>query len=147
MPQVLREDVQIAPRVACRWYTSTTEAGTAALLASYGARVEAVRAAVDKLARVQAGGYQSACSEGRIVVPSRPSQAMLTLFRSHDEFTGAEGDFDDPVDAACAMHDRLALPVAALGAELLRVQAAGEDDWQGDRAASEWGSAEVSEWD
>lgn len=147
MPQVLRDDVRLAGRIACRWYTSTTEAGTAALLASYGARVDAVRAAVDKLARVQANGYQSAASEGRILVPARASQAMLNLLRSHDEFTGAEGDFDDPVDAACAMHDLLALPMTAIGEELSHLHAAGADEWQGDRGASGWGEAEVSAWD
>ena len=34
-----------APRIAARWYTSTTEAGTASLMAGYGAHVDAVRAA------------------------------------------------------------------------------------------------------
>ena len=37
------------------------------------------------------------------------------MLRAHDEFTGSEGDFDDPVDAACAMHDLLSVPVATLG--------------------------------
>lgn len=114
-PQIQRPDVAGARRIACRWYTSTTEAGTAALLAGYGARVEAVRAAVDKLARVQAGGYQSAASEGRLVVPSRPSPGVLSFLRAHRDFTGSEGDFDDPVDAGCAMHDLLAVPVSTLG--------------------------------
>ncbi|RTL09242.1 MAG: hypothetical protein EKK62_03115 [Acidimicrobiia bacterium] len=114
-PQLQREEVKGARRISCRWYTSTTEAGTAALLAGYGARVEAVRAVVDKLARVQAGGYQSAAAEGRILVPARPSPGILRFMKSHEEFTGTEGDFDDPVDAGCAMHDQLAVPVSALG--------------------------------
>jgi hypothetical protein len=70
---------------------------------------------VDKLARCQAGGYQSAAAEGRILVPARASGGVLSMLRAHDEFTGAEGDFDDPVDAGCAMHDLLAVPVATLG--------------------------------
>lgn len=114
-PQLAEERVRLARRIACRWYTSTTEAGTAALLSGYGARVEAVRAAVNKLARVQAGGFESAAAEGRILVPARASGGVLSMLRSHDEFTGTEGDFDDPVDAACAMYDLLALPVASLG--------------------------------
>jgi hypothetical protein len=132
-PQLSRDDVKHARRLPCRWYTSTTEAGTAALLRGYGAQVEAVRAAVDKLARVQAGGYQSAASEGRILVPAVLSPAIARLLRAHEDFTGAEGDFDDPVDAACAMHDVLAVPVASLGGGSGRLL--GEREWGGERCA------------
>lgn len=116
-PQLARPDVVSARRLPCRWYTSTTEAGVATLASGYGARVVAVRASVNKLARVQAGGYESAAAEGRILVPARASAGMLSLLRAHDEFTGSEGDFDDPVDAACAAHDLLSVPVASLGGD------------------------------
>lgn len=132
-PQLAREDVRTARRIACRWYSSTTEAGTASLLAGYGARVDARRAAVDKLARCQAGGYQSAAAEGRILVSSRPSPGVLSFLRAHDEFTGSDGDFDDPVDAGCAMHDVLALPVASLGSG--GVRAGGSWGYSGEREA------------
>jgi hypothetical protein len=132
-PQLSRDDVKHARRLPCRWYTSTTEAGTAALLRGYGAQVEAIRAPVDKLARAQAGGYQSACSEGRVLVPERLSHGFLRSLRAHEDFTGAEGDFDDPVDAACAMHDVLAVPVASLGGGSGRLL--GERDWGGERVA------------
>lgn len=143
-PQLARPDVANARRIACRWYTSTTEAGTAALLAGYGARVEAVRAAVNKLARVQAGGYESAAAEGRILVPARASGGVLSMLRAHDEFTGSEGDFDDPVDAGCAMHDLLSVPVATLG-EAAHAVAAGRDEWQ--EHAARRAARAVSEWD
>ncbi len=136
-PQLAREDVKLAHRIPCRWYTSTTEAGVAALLTGYGARVDARRAAVDKLARVQAGGYQSAASEGRIVVPSNASPGILSFLRAHDEFTGFEGDFDDPVDAGCAMHDLLALPVGGLGGG--RAWGGGGGDWEGSGGGGQGG--------
>ena len=132
-PQLAREDVRTARRILCRWYTSTTEAGTAALLMGYGARVEAVRAAVDKLARCQAGGYQSAAAEGRILVPARASAGVLSFLRAHDEFTGSDGDFEDPVDAGCAMHDVLAVPALSVGGS--HVTAGGSWGYSGEREA------------
>lgn len=123
-----------ARRIPCRWYTSTTEAGTAQLLRGYGAHVEAVRAAVDKLARVQAGGLASAAAEGRLLVPSRPSPGIVRMMKAAKDFTGVEGDFDDPVDALCAMHDVLAVPWVRLG-DLAAGRLLGERAWGGERSA------------
>lgn len=117
-----------ARRLACRWYTSTTEAGAAALMAGYGAQVQAIRAAVDKLARAQAGGYTAAWAEGRVRWPARPGAALDLLRTQHEDFTGAEGDEDDGVDAAVAAHDLLALPAASL-ADDVHAYAAGRDPW------------------
>jgi hypothetical protein len=107
-PQLLT--VKGARRVACRWYTSTTEAGTAGLMSGYGASVTAIRAAVDKLARAQAGGYTAAWSEGRILVPARGGEHVDSWRIAHEDFTGADGDADDPIDASVAAHDEMGLP-------------------------------------
>ena len=121
-----------APRIAARWYTSTTEAGTASLMAGYGAHVDAVRAAVDKLARAQAGGYAAAWSEGRIAIPRArliEGGHLERFVRAHQDFTGQDGCEDDEVDAAVAAHDLLALPALGLGES--HAVGAGGDDWQG----------------
>jgi len=107
-------DVRAARRIAARWYTSTTEAGAASLMSGYGARVDAVQAKIDKLARAQAGGYTSAWSEGRIVVPAREDEHGARWRLAHEEFTGEDGCEDDEVDGAVAAHDVLALPPATL---------------------------------
>lgn len=140
--QLAREEVRIARRLAARWYTSTTEAGTAALMAGYGARVEAVRAAVDKLARAQAGGYTAAWAEGRIRWPARGGQHVDAVRVQHEDFTGADGDADDGVDAAVAGHDLLAIPGVGLELGPGRAVGAGADEWQ----APEVEHAEVRRW-
>ena len=148
-----------APRIAARWYTSTTEAGTAALMAGYGAHVDAVRAAVDKLARAQAGGYAAAWSEGRIAIPRArliEGGHLERWIRAHQDFTGQDGCEDDEVDAAVAAHDLLALPALGLGES--HAVGAGGDDWQqpsailpGGEASTGYalgsGTPTVSEWD
>ncbi len=134
-----------AHRLAARWYTSTTEAGTAALMAGYGAHIEPVRAAVDKLARAQSGGYAAAWAEGRIAVPrARLDGPHLDRWiRAHTGFTGVDGCEDDEVDAAVAAHDLLAVPVLTL--DDTRAVGAGGDDWS---LAPQLGrGGEVSEWD
>jgi hypothetical protein len=119
-PQLLT--VKGARRVACRWYTSTTEAGTAAMMSGYGASVTAIRAAVDKLARAQAGGYTAAWSEGRVLVPARGGEHVDAWRVAHEDFTGADGDADDPIDASVAAHDEMGLPApASLGGGGVRV--------------------------
>lgn len=134
-----------AHRIPARWYTSTTEAGTAALMAGYGAHIEPVRAAVDKLARAQSGGYAAAWAEGRIAVPrARLDGPHLDRWiRAHQDFTGADGCEDDEVDAAVAAHDLLALPAMTL--DDTRVVGAGGDDWS--QAPQLGRGGEVSEWD
>lgn len=146
-----------ARRIAARWYTSTTEAGTAALMAGYGAHVEPVRAAVDKLARAQAGGYAAAWAEGRIAVPRAKlieHGHLERWVRAHQDFTGQDGCEDDEVDAAVAAHDLLALPALGLGET--HAVAAGGDDWQAvlpggsqetGYALGSGGAPAVSEWD
>ena len=122
-----------ARRIAARWYTSTTEAGTAALMAGYGAHVEPIRAAVDKLARAQSGGYAAAWAEGRIAIPRAKlieHGHLERWVRAHQDFTGQDGCEDDEVDAAVAAHDLLALPALGLGET--HAVAAGGDDWQGE---------------
>ena len=99
-----------ARRIPARWYTSTTESGTARLMAGYGARVDAVRAAVDKLARAQAGGYVSCWGEGRVRWPARGGEHVDRLRGQHEDFTGSDGDEDDGVDAAVAGHDIAGIP-------------------------------------
>lgn len=117
-------------RIPGRWYTSTTEAGTASLLAGYGALVDARRAVVDKLARATSGGYSSAWSEGRIWVPrSRLADEHVARWISaHERFTGQDGGEDDEVDGAVAAHDQLALPALELGDES-DVYGGGGDGW------------------
>ena len=148
-----------APRIAARWYTSTTEAGTASLMAGYGAHVDAVRAAVDKLARAQAGGYAAAWAEGRIAIPRArliEGGHLERWIRAHQDFTGQDGCEDDEVDAAVAAHDLLALPALGLGES--HAVGAGGDDWQqpsailpGGEASTGYalgsGTPTVSEWD
>lgn len=107
-PQIAR--LGGARRIPARWYTSTTESGTARLMAGYGARVEAVRAAVDKLARAQAGGYVSCWGEGRVRWPARGGEHTDRLRGQHEDFTGSDGDEDDGVDAAVAGHDIAGIP-------------------------------------
>lgn len=111
-PEMLR-----ARRVPFVWYTSTTEEGTARILVPWGAKVEARRAGVDKLARAQgnyappgAGGYTAAWAEGRIVVPAVEDQHGERWRISHEDFTGLDGCEDDEVDGAVAAHDKLAVP-------------------------------------
>lgn len=110
-----REEVKRARRIQARWYTSTTESGVADLMPGYGARVEAARATVDKLARAQGGGYTAAWAEGRIRVPDREDEHQRAWRVAHEDFTGADGDADDPVDGAVAAHDLLYVPPASLG--------------------------------
>lgn len=109
-PQLLRDDVKAARRIRARWYGSTTESGTAGLMAGYGARIEYERAAVDKLARAQAGGYVSCWGEGRVRWPARGGEMVDALRAQHEDFTGADGDADDGVDAAVAGHDIAGIP-------------------------------------
>jgi hypothetical protein len=140
-PQIAR--LGGARRIPARWYTSTTEAGTAGLMAGYGARVEAVRAAVDKLARAQARGYVSCWGEGRVRWPARGGEHVDRLRTQHVDFTGSDGDEDDGVDAAVAGHDIAGIPPPrVLGASEGRALAAGGDGWS--RAPAR---GAVSEWD
>lgn len=99
-----------ARQIPAMWYGSTTEAGTAGLMAGYGARVRYERAAVDKLARAQAGGYTAAWAEGRVRWPARGDAHTDRLRVQHEDFTGASGDSDDGVDAAVAGHDFAGIP-------------------------------------
>jgi hypothetical protein len=110
-----REEVKRARRIQARWYTSTTESGVADLMPGYGARVGAERATVDKLARAQGGGYTAAWAEGRIRVPAREDEHQRAWRVAHEDFTGADGDADDPVDGSVAAHDLLYVPPASLG--------------------------------
>lgn len=132
-PQLARPEVRSARRVAVRWATSTTEAGTAALLQGYGAMVEAVRAAVDKKARAEAGGYTAAWAEGRIRVPIGGGEAFDRWRIEHEDFTGFDGGADDYVDASVAAHDAHRIPVAGLGGGAGRLL--GERAWGGERCA------------
>jgi hypothetical protein len=112
-------------------------------MAGYGARVEAVRAAVDKLARAQARGYVSCWGEGRVRWPARGGEHVDRLRTQHVDFTGSDGDEDDGVDAAVAGHDIAGIPPPrVLGASEGRALAAGGDGWS--RAPAR---GAVSEWD
>jgi hypothetical protein len=128
-------------------------------MAGYGARVDAVRAAVDKLARAQSGGYAAAWAEGRIAVPRArliEGGHLERFIRAHQDFTGQDGCEDDEVDAAVAAHDLLALPALSLGDS--HAVGAGGDDWSLPSAILPGGEATtgyalgsgvpaVSEWD
>jgi hypothetical protein len=128
------EDVRRARRIAARWYTSTTEAGTASLMSGYGASVEAIGVGRrNKLVRATSGGYTSAWSEGRIVAPARENEQGERWRLSHEDFTGEEGCADDEVDSAVAAHDVLALPVASL--RDTRARAGGSWGYSGEREA------------
>jgi hypothetical protein len=82
---------------------------------------------VDKLARAQAGGYCAAWAEGRISVPNRETEQGNIWLKSHADFTGQDGDEDDPVDGSVAAHDLLALPPAVLGSGVTLVGPAQAD--------------------
>ncbi len=101
-------------RIRAMWYGSTVEAGTVALMAGYGARVEYERAGVDKWARAQAGGYASAWAEGRLRWPSLGGVMVDALRVQHEDFTAAEGDDDDGVDGAVAGYDIAGIPPPAV---------------------------------
>ncbi len=110
-------EVRAARRIPALWYRNTVEAGAADMMINYGAAVEGRLAKIDKLARAQAGGYTSAWSEGRIVVPAREDEHGERWRIAHEGFTGGEGCEDDEVDGAVAAHDLLAVPVATLGGD------------------------------
>ena len=128
-------------RIPGRMYTSTTEAGAVALLAPWGAQIEAVRAGVDKLARAQGtyaargvSGYTAAWAEGRVLVPAREDQHGERWRISHEDFTGLDGCEDDEVDSAVAAHDKIAVPGVRLG-DLAAGRLLGERAWGGERSA------------
>lgn len=114
-------------QISAMWYGSTTEQGTAGLMAGYGARVRYARAAVDKLARAQAGGYTSTWGEGRVRWPVKGTEHVDRLRVQHELFTGAPGDADDGVDAGVAGHDIAGIPAPrSLGGDSGRAL----DAWQ-----------------
>lgn len=97
----------MAPGSPWRWYTSTTEAGSAGLMAPK-VRVKAVLATGDKLIRSQA--YANAWRDGRVHVPE--SAPWLDAFvTEHASFTGVNDANDDQVDAATAAFDECAANV------------------------------------
>lgn len=85
-----------------RWYTSTTEEGTAELL---GVTPQLARG--DKFIRAQRTA--AAWNAGKILVPTHAPwvDAFVSEMAS---FTGLPGDVDDQVDALVAAHDELADP-------------------------------------
>jgi len=88
-----------------RWYTSTTEEGTAELL---GITPELARA--DKFVRAQP--VAAAWNAGRVLVPQNAPwvDAFISEVMS---FTGVDDDHDDQVDALAAAYDLLAKPAAS----------------------------------
>lgn len=94
------------PAAPWRWYTSTTESGTAELFQEgpRGVPLEPVLASADKFTRAQA--FAAAWNEGLVHVPK--DAPWLDDFLSElFEFTGADGETDDQVDAVVAAFDLL----------------------------------------
>lgn len=99
-----RERVAAWPGVAGRWYTSTTERGTAELLGELGLRVRPVLATGDKFVRAQP--VAAAWQAGRIRVP-RDMPWTEEFVREVTGFTGLGDRHDDQVDALAAAFDEI----------------------------------------
>lgn len=99
-----RERVAAWPGVAGRWYTSTTERGTAELLGELGLRVRPVLATGDKFVRAQP--VAAAWQAGRVRVP-RDMPWTEEFVREVTGFTGLGDRHDDQVDALAAAFDEI----------------------------------------
>ena len=106
-PEAFRELLapwaRMAPGVRWRWYTSTTEAGSADLMKP-SIQVTPVLATGDKLIRGQA--YALAWRNGRVHLPEK-APWLDDFVKEHMNFTGVNDTNDDQVDAATAAFDEL----------------------------------------
>lgn len=93
------------PGAPARWYTSTTEKGTADLLGKWGLRVEALLATSDKFVRAQPAA--AAWQHGEILVP-RDMPWTQDFVDEVRRFSGLGDKHDDQVDALAAAYDLLA---------------------------------------
>ena len=103
---------QAAGGAPARWYTSTTEKGTASLSSAHGFTMEALLAKEDKFGRAQA--YAGAWNDGLVLLPADGSEWVDWFIEAHLDFTGVGDESDDPVDAAVAMYDLL-VPEKVMG--------------------------------
>lgn len=96
------------PGAPWRWYTSTTEQGTADLFdGEDGFPLEAVIAKGDKL--IRASPVAEAWNDGRVLIPEADKHSWVEPFLTCvNGFTGVNDSQDDDVDALAPAYDLLA---------------------------------------
>ncbi|MCP5045192.1 MAG: hypothetical protein GY944_29550 [bacterium] len=103
---ILRAKAKLRPGTPMEWHTSTTEKGTAGILAAFvGVPIKAVPADADKL--IRSLDIATVWNRGRVITPYDAPWSEEFL-RVVTNFTGAGGnETDDDVDAMVSAHGTL----------------------------------------